>query len=178
MFLRLGARTQVECPEPGRRDLPADHTDRVGRRDGRDRGQGSRQEATLRQGEIYGRCEIGSRLPAELRALARREKKQGVHWSNGVRALPETYDLHPPGALTPYVCRDLVLTEEDVQDLRIEVPVGHVIVRYLKADGSAQRDERCWISRLQGQASSRGKLKQSGRKVPLLPGSYQLKGWS
>ena len=74
-------------------------------------------------------------------------KKYGVHWSNGVRALPGTYELHLPDKLTPYVHRGLVLSEEDSQDFKLEVPVGHVTVRYLKADGSPQKDERCWISR-------------------------------
>ncbi len=105
------------------------------------------------------------------------EKKYGVHWSNGVRALPGTYDLHLPDRLTPYVHRGIVLTEEDSQDFRLEVPVGHATVRYLKVDGSPQKDERCWISRLEGAKSAGGKLKSSGRKVPLLPGRYQLKGW-
>ena len=105
------------------------------------------------------------------------EKKYGVHWSNGVRALPGTYDLHLPDRLTPYVHRGLVLSEEDSQDFKLEVPVGHLTVRYLKADGSPQKDERCWISRLEGTKSVGGKLKQSGRKVPLRPGKYQLKGW-
>ena len=106
-----------------------------------------------------------------------RGKKYGVHWSNGVRALPGTYDLHLPDRLTPYVRRGLVLSEKDSQDFKIEVPVGHVTVRYLKTDGSPQKDERCWVSRLEGDKSVGGKLKQSGRKVPLLPGRYQLKGW-
>lgn len=71
----------------------------------------------------------------------------------------------------------LVLSEEDPQDFRLEVPVGHVTVRYLKVDGSPQKDERCWISRIEGDRSVGQKLKQSGSKVPLRPGRYQLKGW-
>ncbi len=75
------------------------------------------------------------RFSAELRALA--------GWSNGVRALPGIYNLHRPDQLTPYVHQGLVLSEEDSQDFKIEFPVGHVTVRYLKDDGSPQKDERC-----------------------------------
>ena len=50
-------------------------------------------------------------------------------------------------------------SEEDSQDFKLEVPVGHLTVRYLKADGSPQKDERCWISRLEGTKSVGGKLK-------------------
>ena len=71
-----------------------------------------------------------------------------------------------------------MLSEEDSQDFKIEVPVGHVTVRYLKADGSPQKDERCWISRFEGPKSVGGKLKQSGWEVPLRPGKYELKGWN
>ncbi|MEE8586467.1 MAG: VWA domain-containing protein [Acidobacteriota bacterium] len=105
------------------------------------------------------------------------KKKYAVHWGNGVLALPGTYDLRLPDALTPYLHQGLVLTDEDVQEFRIEVPVGHVTVRYQDADGSAIKDERCWLVRLDGERRAGRKFKRSGQKIPLRPGKYQLEGW-
>ena len=106
------------------------------------------------------------------------EKKYGVHWSNGVRALPGTYDLHLPLKLTPHIHRGLVITTEDKQEHRIEVPVGHVTVRYQNADGSPMKDERCFIQRKDEKGRwVRGKISRAGQRIPLVPGNYKVGGW-
>ena len=105
------------------------------------------------------------------------EKRYDVHWGNGVQALPGTYDLHLPNKLTPWVHESLVVTEEDRQEFRITVPSGHVTAIYQKVDGSRDRDERIWIERREGDKWVLDKLRSSGRKVPLTPGEYRLKGF-
>ena len=57
------------------------------------------------------------------------------------------------------------------------MPSGHVTVLYQKADGSRDRDERLWIERREGEKWVADKLRRSGRKVPLIPGEYRLKGY-
>ena len=107
------------------------------------------------------------------------EKKYGVHWSNGVRALPGVYDLRLPLRLTPYVHQGLVLSKDDRQEHRIEVPVGHVTVHYQNADGSRAEDERCFVERKNEQDRwVRDKISVTGRRIPLVPGTYRVGGWS
>ena len=105
------------------------------------------------------------------------EVRYKVHWSNGVLALPGTYDLHLPNQLTPWVHEGLVLSEEDRQEFRITVPSGHVTAIYQKADGSRDKDERVWIERREGERWETGKVRQTGRKIPLTPGEYRIRGW-
>ncbi len=107
------------------------------------------------------------------------EKKYGVHWNNGVQALPGTYDLRLPLRLTPYVHQGLVLTVEAKQEHRIEVPVGHVTFRYQNADGSPIKDERCFTERKNedGRWVS-DKISVTGKPTPLTAGEYRVKGWS
>lgn len=107
------------------------------------------------------------------------EKKYEVHWSNGVQALPGTYDLRLPLRLTPYVHPGLVITAENKQQHRIEVPVGHLTVLYQNADGSPGKKERCFIER-KNEAGKwvKDKVISAGRLIPLVPGEYRLEGWS
>ena len=106
------------------------------------------------------------------------ELARKVHWNNGAKALPGTYDLHLTNPLTPYVHRGLVIGEDDRQEFRIEVPVGQVTVAYRKADGSPDRDERCWIARREGERWVGRKIQRTGRPIPLIPGEYRVEGWS
>ncbi len=107
------------------------------------------------------------------------ELKYKVHRRNGVQALPGTYDLRLPLRLTPYVHEGLVITTEDPQEHRIEVPVGHVTAHYRKADGSAAEDARCFLSRKDEEGRwVRDKISETGKRIPLVPGEYQLEGWS
>ncbi len=107
------------------------------------------------------------------------EKKYGVHWSNGVRALPGTYDLRLPLRMTPYVHQGLVITGEDRQEHRIEVPVGHVTYRYQNADGSPAKDARCFAERKNDDGRwVSDKISVTSRRIPLTPGEYRVEGWS
>ncbi len=107
------------------------------------------------------------------------EKKYGVHWHNGVRALPGTYDLRLPLRLTPYLHPGLVLAAEDGQEHRIEVPVGHVTIRYRNADGSPMKDERCFMERKNEDGRwVRDGISVAGKRIPLVAGDYRLEGWS
>ncbi len=107
------------------------------------------------------------------------EMKYKVHWSNGVRALPGTYDLRLPLRLTPHVHPGLVLTADDKQELRIEVPVGHVVIRYQNADGSPGKDARCFLQRKDERGRwVRDKISGTSKQIPLVPGEYRVEGWS
>jgi len=52
-----------------------------------------------------------------------------------------------------------------------------VIVIYQDASGKRDKDVRCWIQRKDGDKWIKNKTSQSGRKIPLVPGSYRVKGW-
>ena len=96
-----------------------------------------------------------------------------VHLRNGARVLPGTYDVRLPSPLTPFLHKGLVVTEEPLQEATIKVPAGHVTVIYQKPDGSRDADKRCLIER----GERHGKMFNSGKKVPLTPGTYNISGW-
>ncbi|MCG8605060.1 hypothetical protein MJD09_08690, partial [bacterium] len=50
-----------------------------------------------------------------------------------------------------------------------------VTVVYLKADGTRDKDERCFIG---PGPTGGGKYKLTGQKHPLVPGVYNVSGWS
>ena len=102
------------------------------------------------------------------------EEKYRVHMNNGARVLPGIYDLHLTNKLTPYVKPGIVVTDEDEQSFEITIPVGHVTVIYKKEDGTRDKDKRCFVGR---GPTSRGVYKMSGKKHPLLPGTYNVIGW-
>lgn len=107
------------------------------------------------------------------------EQAYRVHRRNGVRALPGTYELRLPLKLTPYVYEGLVLTTEAEQEFVIEVPVGHVTISYQNADGSPGRDARVFLSRKnEDDRWIRDGNSATGKLIPLIPGEYQLEGWS
>jgi hypothetical protein len=108
------------------------------------------------------------------------ERKYKVHWSNGVRALPGAYDLRLPLRLTPYLHQGLVITVEDDQKHRIEVPVGYVTIYYQNADGSPTgQDKRCTLERkTEAGRWVKDTIGHANRRTPLVPGEYHLKGWS
>ncbi len=107
------------------------------------------------------------------------EHKYRVHRNNGVRALPGTYELRLELQLTPYTHADLVLTTEPEQEFVIEVPVGHVTIKYQNADGSAGRDARVFLSRKNEDGRwVRDTISQTSTRIPLVAGEYQLEGWS
>ncbi len=102
------------------------------------------------------------------------ERKYKVHARNGARVLPGTYDLHLPNTLTPYIKPGLLITDEEVQNFEVTVPVGHVTVIYQKADGTPDKADRCFIGR---GPTKKGVYKNSGEKLPLTPGTYNVIGW-
>ncbi len=104
------------------------------------------------------------------------EKAYSVHWSNGVRAVPGTYQLRLINEMTPIVHEGLVLTDEDKQSFRIEVPVGHVTFVYLLADGSRDTDDRVFLTRV-GAGSGGRNYTRGGTAIPLIPGAYFVEGW-
>ena len=102
------------------------------------------------------------------------KKVINVHVRNGARVLPGAYDLRLPNTLTPYTREGIVITSEDDQYFEFEVPVGHVTVVYQKADGTQDKDDRCFIAR---EGSRNRTYKNSGEKRPLPPGTYTVVGW-
>lgn len=105
------------------------------------------------------------------------EKVKSIHWVNGVQALPGKYELRLANPVTPYIHKELKLSAENEQSFRIIVPVGHVTVIYQDANGKRDQDVRCWINRQDGNKWIKGKTSQSAKKIPLIPGSYRVKGW-
>ena len=70
------------------------------------------------------------------------------------------------------------MTGEEEQEFLIEVPVGHVTVIYLKADGSRADDSRCFLERQVGDRYQSDSISHTSTRIPLVPGSYRVKGWS
>ncbi|MEZ4825455.1 MAG: hypothetical protein R3C61_04050 [Bacteroidia bacterium] len=104
------------------------------------------------------------------------EKKYDIHRVNGALVLPGKYDVRLPDDLTPFTKKNVEITpSEPIQNLRFEVPCGHVTIIYQKADGTRDKDDRCWISLPDGKAQT---FHNSGQKYALTPGKYQLTGWS
>ncbi|MEW6207049.1 MAG: hypothetical protein AB1631_01685 [Acidobacteriota bacterium] len=103
------------------------------------------------------------------------EKKYPVHVINGARVVPGVYDLHLPNRLTPYVKKGVVVTDREEQHFDITVPVGHVTFVYQRADGSRDKDDRCFVSRAGGNERI---FKMSGERHPLTPGRYAVTGWT
>ncbi len=102
-------------------------------------------------------------------------KKYDVHQTNGALVVPGTYDLRLPNALTPYTRTGITITNQNAQHFDITVPVGHVTFVYLKADGTPDKDDRCFVS----SGSRKQKIfKQSGQKLALTPGQYSVDGWA
>ena len=102
------------------------------------------------------------------------KKRYGVHARNGARVLPGTYTVKLPHRLTPYEVADVEIANEPTKELEFEVPVGHVTIRYQKADGSPDADKRCFI----GRGTVRNRFYHgSGKPIPLTPGDYSVIGW-
>ena len=119
----------------------------------------------------------GTQFPDNYELWQDGEKVYKVHRINGVRALPGTYDVRLPNAMTPFVYPDLVITAEDQQTFRIEVPVGHVTFTYQKADGSPDKDDRVFLTRVGAGSGGRGRYTRGGTPIPLTAGSYFVEGW-
>jgi len=119
------------------------------------------------------------RFPSNSELWQNGELKYKVHGRNGVQALPGTYEARLPLRLTPYSHPGLVLTEEEQQEHVIEVPVGHVTIKYQKVDGSPGEDKRVFVTRKDANGKwVRDKINYAGRRIPLVAGEYRLEGWS
>ncbi|MBI2840813.1 MAG: hypothetical protein HYX75_21045 [Acidobacteria bacterium] len=103
------------------------------------------------------------------------KKRYSVHVMNGARVEPGTYEIRLPNELTPFAKPDLVVTDEKEQQIEVIVPVGHLTVVYQRADGARDKDDRCFVGR--GEKGS-GVFKQSGEKIPLTAGKYNVTGWA
>ncbi|MGQ0761638.1 MAG: vWA domain-containing protein [Acidobacteriota bacterium] len=103
------------------------------------------------------------------------QKKYDVHQANGALVVPGTYDVRLANDLTPYLKSGIVITDQNQQHFDITVPVGHVTFVYQRSDGTADKDDRCFVSPASG---NQRVFTRSGQKVPLTPGKYQVEGWS
>lgn len=101
-------------------------------------------------------------------------KKYDVHVVNGARVKPGTYDIVFSDALLGYTQKGVVIGPEAEQTIEVVLPVGNVRVLYQNADGSKAPEKRCFIGK--GPQGS-GHYRMSGEPLPLLPGTYNLKGW-
>jgi hypothetical protein len=110
------------------------------------------------------------------------EKKYDVHFHNGARVLPGTYDLRLPHKLFTDEIKDIEVTDEDEQQFDFTVPVGHVTFIYQKADGTRDKDDRVFVTTKSLNNGivpnySKGVYRGGGVKHPLLPGKYIVDGW-
>lgn len=106
------------------------------------------------------------------------ELRYKVHRWNGAQVLPGTYEARLPLFLTPYAQPGLVVTTESEQKHQIEVPVGHVTIRYQNSDGSPGDDRRSFMNRkTEDERWIKDKVTQSGKRVPLVPGEYRVEGF-
>lgn len=103
------------------------------------------------------------------------QKKYDVHVTNGALVVPGTYDVRLPNDLTPYTKAGITITDHNQQHFDITVPVGHVTIVYLKADGTPDKDDRCFVSSASGNQKI---FKPSGQRLPLGPGQYRVDGWT
>ncbi len=103
------------------------------------------------------------------------EKKYDVHATNGADVVPDTYAVRLVNDLTPHVEPDVVVAATpDRQEIVLPVPVGFVTFIYQHVDGTRAPDKRVFLAR--GEVR-KGRVKQSGTPHPLLPGTYNVRGW-
>ena len=97
-----------------------------------------------------------------------------VHRSNGKKVIPGVYDVVLPHALTPYTVTGLKISDEDPQNILLDVPCGFVSFLYQKADGSPDSPDRVFVSTAD---KNQGEYHNGEQVYPLLPGKYKVKGW-
>ncbi|MEW6129382.1 MAG: VWA domain-containing protein [Acidobacteriota bacterium] len=102
------------------------------------------------------------------------EKKYVIHVVNGATVIPGVYDVVLPNRLAAYTKKSTVITEEKVQHFDISVPVGYVTFIYQKADGSPDKNDRCFVARMGGNENI---FRHAGVKYPFTAGRYRVSGW-
>ena len=109
------------------------------------------------------------------------ELKYKVHSNNGADIPPGVYDAHLQSSLTPYIKKNIVVGLVEGQIVRIDIPVGHVTFRYQDVHGKplVAKDKRIFVLRKGKDGKfKRDRLKRADIRYPLMPGSYQVSGWS
>ncbi len=101
------------------------------------------------------------------------ELKYKLHHANGGRVLPGDYQLKMISSINAF-STNVTISEEERQDMDIDVPAGQLTIIYEKADGSREADKRYFIG---AGSEKRCCTKQSGRHVTLTPGTYNIQGW-
>lgn len=93
---------------------------------------------------------------------------------NGGLMLPGTYQVSSYDYFVPLPTHDIVVTAEEKQSFDLPVPTGFVTFRYLKADGSADKDDRVFVG-----AANNGKRKyqRGGTQYAYPAGTYVAEGW-
>lgn len=115
----------------------------------------------------------GLAFPGNFELWQAGEKKYFVHRANGARVAPGRYSARLVNDLTPWT-QEIVVTTEENQRFDLTVPAGHLVVRYRKSDGSVDKDKRFFLG---SGPTVRGRVKQSGEKIALTPGTYNVAGW-
>ena len=116
----------------------------------------------------------GQHLRHNLELWQDNELRYKVHVHNGARVRPGIYELRMPHKLTPFNLEDQVITDQADQKYEIRVPVGHVTFVYQDQAGNREKDKRCFVGR---GAEGKGHFQNAGRKIPLVPGTYNVTGW-
>lgn len=152
------------------------------------------QSVSLKEGEhrdlrfeIPFRAQVNVRMVSAGREVDFREKYElwkgekrvhQIHWINGVRVEPGIYALRLKNPLVPFEVSTFQVTEEKVQDYRVEVPAAHLRVTYQRWDGREDRQARFFLRRWVGEDWGGRHTEQSGRWVPLAAGRWKIEGWN
>lgn len=89
--------------------------------------------------------------------------------------IPGTYEVRLLNDFTPYIAKDVHITQEERQDFSFVVPMGHVTFLYQKPDGSKDKAARFWIRRL---SEKKTFYHSSDQLYAFLPGEYVAIGYS
>ena len=107
-----------------------------------------------------------------------------IHQNDGGQVVPGTYDLLLPERLFWYTAKEIEITDRNDQIIVITVPTGYVTFVYHNAEGSRDKDDRVFVTTISVNNEngtvprySKNIFKNSGEKIPLLPGKYVVSGW-
>ncbi|MEM7371145.1 MAG: hypothetical protein AAF587_21195 [Bacteroidota bacterium] len=124
---------------------------------------------------IYFKSEQGGdALGRMVELLQDGEVKYRMTSNNGKIVLPGTYVARSEDYFVDLPQKEIVINSEKKQKFEVLVPTGFVSFRYLKADGSQDKDDRVFV----GPAGSRKRIYQRGGTRYAYPsGNYVVEGW-
>jgi len=107
-----------------------------------------------------------------LNLLQNGEVAKKLNAANGGFVIPGTYLLHADDAVNVFE-QEITVTDEDTQNLAIDVPSGAITVTYQDKDGKSEKPKRVFISR---EGKKRRVVRTSDEPIGLVPGTYIVSG--